>query len=82
LEYDDKVKIANDNNVNIMIDDRMQVLRTFPSSILKIWFCSDPKKILGAQTFQPDFINSVHIAQTWEEIIYFVNQSKTDSLVL
>ncbi|CAF2144951.1 unnamed protein product, partial [Rotaria magnacalcarata] len=72
LEYDDKVKIANDNKVNIMIDDKMQVLRTFPSSIIKIWFCSDPKKIEGARKFQSDFINTVRIAQSWEEVLELI----------
>ena len=71
LEYNDKVKIANDNRVNVMIDDRMQVLRNFPSSIIKIWLCSDPKKIEGAQQFQPDFIDSVRIARSWQEVIDF-----------
>jgi uncharacterized HAD superfamily protein len=74
LEYGEKVKIANDNNVNIMIDDRMQVLSTFPSSIIKIWFCSDPKKIEGAKKFQPDFINSVRLARSWTEVIELVEE--------
>ncbi|CAF0983650.1 unnamed protein product [Rotaria sordida] len=77
LEYEEKVKIANDNNVNVMIDDRMQVLRSFPSSIIKIWFCSDPKKIEGARKFQPDFINSVRIAQSWEEILELIEEIQT-----
>jgi hypothetical protein len=74
LEYGEKVKIANDNNVNIMIDDRMQVLCTFPSSIIKIWFCLDPKKIEGAKKYQPDFINSVRIARSWKEIVQLVEE--------
>jgi hypothetical protein len=74
LEYGEKVKIANDNKVNIMIDDRMQVLCTFPSSIIKIWFCSDPKKIEGARKFQPDFINSVRIARNWKEVVELVEE--------
>ena len=76
LEYEDKVKIANDNRVNIMIDDRMQVLRNFPSSIIKIWLCSDPKKIEGAQKFQPDFIDSVRIARSWAEITDLIEEIK------
>lgn len=77
LEYDEKIKIANDNNVNVMIDDKMQVLRSFPMSITKIWFCSDPKKIEGAQKFQPDFLNSVRIARSWEEIMEIIEQIKS-----
>jgi uncharacterized HAD superfamily protein len=74
LEYGEKVKIANDNNVNIMIDDRMQVLCTFPSSIIKIWCCSDPKKIEGAKKFQPEFINSVRIAGNWKETVELIEE--------
>ena len=74
LDYEEKVPIANDNNVNVMIDDRMQVLRNFPSSIIKIWFCSDPKKIEGAKKFQPDFVNSVRIAGNWTEVIQLLDE--------
>jgi uncharacterized HAD superfamily protein len=74
LEYGEKVKIANDNNVNIMIDDRMQILSTFPSSIIKIWFCSDIKKIQGARKFQPDFFHSVTIAPSWTDVLQIIEQ--------
>jgi uncharacterized HAD superfamily protein len=76
LEYNEKVQIAHDNRVNVMIDDRMQVLRTFPTSIIKIWLCSDPKKIEGAQKFQPDFVDSVRLAQSWREIIDLIEEIK------
>lgn len=76
LEYEEKVKIATDNNVNVMIDDRMQVLRHFPSSIIKIWLCSDRDKIKGAQKYQPDFIDSVRLAQSWREIIDLIEEIK------
>lgn len=74
LEYDEKIKIAEDNKVDIMIDDKMQVLRTFPSSVIKIWFCSDSNKIEGARKFQPDFINSVRIARDWNDIVQIINE--------
>ena len=74
LEYGEKVPIAKDNSVDVMIDDRMQVLQCFPSSIIKIWFCSDPKKIEGARKFQPDFINSVRIAGNWTEVIQLLEE--------
>ncbi|CAF0952604.1 unnamed protein product [Didymodactylos carnosus] len=77
LEYEEKVKIATDNKVNVMIDDRMQVLRNFPSSIIKIWFCSDRTKIDGAKRFQPDFVDSVRIAQNWEQIVQIVEEIQT-----
>jgi hypothetical protein len=74
LEYGDKIKIANDNHVNIMIDDRMQILSTFPPSIIKIWFCSDTKKIEGARKFQPDFFHSVRIAQSWTDVLEIIEE--------
>lgn len=71
-EYEDKIKIANDNNISIMIDDKMQVLNKFPDTILKIWFCNDNNKILGAKRFQPDFFNSVKIAKNWNDIMAII----------
>lgn len=76
LEYDEKIKIAHENNVNVMIDDRMQVLRSFSASIIQIWFCLDQKKIDGARKFQPDFINSVRIAQNWNEVLNIIEEIK------
>jgi uncharacterized HAD superfamily protein len=72
LEYIEKVKIAHENQVKIMIDDKMQVLSNFPSSTIKIWFCSNPKNIEGARKFQPDFVNSVRIAGSWREVIELI----------
>ena len=37
-KYGDKIAIANKNKVDIMIDDRMQVLSTIPSTIIKYGF--------------------------------------------
>lgn len=76
LEYGEKVKLAHDNQVNVMIDDRMQVLSTFPPSITKIWFCSDPKKIQGAQRYQPDFVNAVRIARNWTDVLQVIAELK------
>ncbi|CAF4398097.1 unnamed protein product, partial [Adineta steineri] len=77
--YGEKVQIAHDHHVNVMIDDRMNVLSTFPSSIIKIWFCSDMKKIEGAKKFQPDFVDSVRLARNWHEVIELVEQIQLDS---
>lgn len=78
LEYGDKVQIAHDHHVNIMIDDRMNVLSTFPPSIVKIWFCSDTKKIEGAKKFQPDYVSSVRLARNWPEVVELVEQIQQD----
>ena len=79
LEYEEKVKICHDNGVNVMIDDRMQVLRNFPDTVIKIWVCSDPKKIEGARRFQPEFINSVRIAANWQEILDLIEVIKEEN---
>lgn len=75
LEWDEKVKLAHDHHVRVMIDDRMQVLKNFPASIVKIWFCSDKKKIEGARRYQPDFADSVRLARTWPEVVQIVEET-------
>ena len=74
LEYGEKFQIALDNKVRVMIDDRMQVLRTFPSSIIKIWFCTDSRNIEGAKKHQPDFVDSVRIARNWNDILALIDE--------
>jgi uncharacterized HAD superfamily protein len=68
LEYDEKVEIAKKNNITIMIDDKIQVLQTFPSTTLKIWLCDDYKKIEGTKKYQKEFYDSVSLANNWEEV--------------
>lgn len=79
LEYGEKVKIAETNGVRIMIDDKMQVLRTFPASVIKIWFCSDAKNIEGARRHQPEFLQSVRLAQSWTEVLEIIQEIKNES---
>lgn len=67
-DYKDKIAIANKYKVEVMIDDKMQVLSTFPDEIHRIWFCSDMKKIQGTQKYQPQLLRSVQIASTWTDI--------------
>ena len=78
LEWDEKVKLAQDHHVRVMIDDRMQVLKNFPASIIKIWFCSDTKKIEGARKFQPEFVDSVRLAGNWSEILQIIDDIFTE----
>ena len=66
--YDDKAKIAEDNKIDIMIDDKIQVLRNFPTKIKKIWFCSDMKKLAGTKKHQPELFNIFIITISWNEI--------------
>ena len=68
LEYYEKVNIATQNNVSIMIDDKIQVLSKFNNLTTKIWFCNDEKKINGTKKYQPDLFNTLKLAINWDEI--------------
>ena len=72
---EDKIKIAKDLGVNVMIDDRIQVLRTFPEAITKIWYCEEEKKIAGTRKHQPELFESLQLARTWEEVVEIVRAS-------
>jgi len=74
--YDDKLRIATENKVDVMIDDKIQVLHSFPPSIKKIWFCSDSKKINGTKKFQPEIYRQLVIAGIgilWKRISLLLN---------
>jgi hypothetical protein len=68
LEFYEKVNIATQNNVSIMIDDKIQVLSKFNNLTTKIWFCNDEKKINGTKKYQPDLFNTLKLANDWDEI--------------
>lgn len=67
-EYADKVEIAKRIHCDVMIDDKMAVLKVFPDSIRKIWFCTEQKNLDGAKVYQPDFVQSVDVAMNWSSI--------------
>jgi len=71
-EDEDKVKIARDQGVAVMVDDRIQVLRTFPESMTKIWLCSDEKKIAGTIKHQRELFQTFDLARTWPEVMDIV----------
>jgi uncharacterized HAD superfamily protein len=73
-DYEGKIKIAEKEKVEIMIDDKIQVLVTFPKSILKIWFCNDQQKINGTIKYQPDFFASVSIAKNWCDVMEILDK--------
>jgi hypothetical protein len=68
-EYPQKAIIASKHGVDAIIDDKMQVLQVFPSSIKKIWFCSKKENIDGAMKHQPDFIRAVTVTRNWGEVL-------------
>lgn len=66
--YEDKVRIAAEQGVQVIIDDKIQVLRHFPGTVLKIWFCEEEQKIQGTMKHQPEFVASLKLARFWIEI--------------
>lgn len=67
-EYSEKCKLCIDTKTNYMIDDKLQVFRDIPDSIVKIWLCSDEKKISGAYKYQPEEVKRVTICNSWLQI--------------
>jgi len=67
-----KAAIAQEQGIDIMIDDRIQVLRCYPDSITKIWLCNEDKKIAGTRKHQPELFQALQLARTWQDIISVV----------
>lgn len=67
-EYSEKSALCTKSKTNYMIDDKLQVFRDIPDSVIKIWLCSDEKKISGAYKFQPNEVKKVTICKDWLEI--------------
>ena len=67
-EYSEKCSLCIKLKTNYMIDDKLQVFRDIPDSIIKIWLCSDEKKILGAHKFQSNEVYKVTICKDWFNI--------------
>ncbi len=72
LSYEDKVEIAKLHQVQVMIDDKIQVLKSFPTTINKVWFCDDEQKIKGTRKFQPDLMANLHLTRSWNEIYHVI----------
>jgi hypothetical protein len=66
--YGEKNKIALDNGVEIMIDDRISVLQSMSKTIKKIWFCDDKQKINGTKKFNPELFKELILVRRWEEL--------------
>ena len=73
-EYADKVNIAKELKLEVMIDDKMQVLSSFSDQFLKIWLCDEEKKISGAKKYQPDLFKTLRLAKNWEQILVILSQ--------
>jgi hypothetical protein len=70
--YDGKVSIATSQKIDVMIDDKIQVLKTFPSSIRCLWLCDDFQKISGTKKYQPEIFSQLQLVQSWSEVLDFV----------
>jgi hypothetical protein len=77
-EHGDKAAIAAHHAVNVMIDDRIKVLRTFPDEVVKIWFCDEPKKVAGTRKHQPEIFATLRLATTWSQVLDIVNAASDD----
>ncbi len=73
-DYKEKLNIALRENVDIMIDDRIQVLSYFNEyhRILKIWFCQDEQKISGTKKYQPDLFESLSLTRDWSQVAHLI----------
>jgi uncharacterized HAD superfamily protein len=74
-EPSEKVKIAAENNISIMIDDKIQVLSKFDDDTLKIWLCNDEKKINGTKSYQPDLFKALKLATNWPQLIEIIREN-------
>lgn len=75
LERGDKVHLAAQNNVRVMIDDRLQVLSKFGDDVVKIWFCTDEKKIAGTKKHQPDLFGRLKLVTHWDLITDVIKEN-------
>eukprot|EP01118_Nematostelium_gracile_P002602 TRINITY_DN1283_c0_g1_i1.p1 TRINITY_DN1283_c0_g1~~TRINITY_DN1283_c0_g1_i1.p1 ORF type:complete len:155 (-),score=29.89 TRINITY_DN1283_c0_g1_i1:80-544(-) len=64
----DKVNLARQANVTIMIDDKIQVLRCFPDTTQKIWFCNDEKRISGLKKYEPELFAKLIVMRDWMQL--------------
>lgn len=73
-DYAQKATIAAQHGVDVIIDDKMQVLQAFPAKVKKLWFCTKKENIDGANKYQPDFVKSVTIVDTWQGVTQYLHQ--------
>jgi hypothetical protein len=67
--YEGKVGIAEKHGVKIIIDDKLAVLNTFNDKYVKIWFCTDSKKIDGCRKHTPEVLERVRLVNDWQGVI-------------
>lgn len=76
--YSGKVNLARSLGIQIMIDDKMTVLKHFEGGLFeRIWFCKEQKNIDGARRYDPEFVRTVRLVQSWSEIEEIVRDMET-----
>ncbi|AYV82539.1 MAG: hypothetical protein Hyperionvirus1_118 [Hyperionvirus sp.] len=73
-EYGEKIDIGMKEKIDVMIDDKIQVLNSFERNrdIKKIWFCCDSKKINGAKKYQSELLKNIFIAGDWKIVFEII----------
>ena len=56
-----------------MIEDKIQVLKTFSDEFMKIWLCDDEKKICGTRKHQSGLYEELNHATNWQQVIRFID---------
>ncbi len=72
-DYDGKKEICDYNDVDYMIDSKLQIFKEMTDKIKKIWLCSDAKKISGAKKYQNDEVERVTICGDWASIVNVIS---------
>ncbi len=71
--YDGKIPIAKAQKLDVMIDDRIQVLQTFTPEIRCLWFSDEEKDILETEKSQPELFERLVIVKNWDHILDVLN---------
>lgn len=74
LEHHQKVDIAKQLGIQIMIDDKTQVLQHFDHLQYRlIWFCQEEKKIKGLKQYSFELYTTLTLCRSWNEILDTIN---------
>jgi hypothetical protein len=66
--YPEKLLLAQQHGVQVMIDDKVTVLRHFSPEVFKlVWFCSEEKNIAGLRKHDPTMFHSFQLIRSWHE---------------
>ncbi len=69
IAYDGKILIAKAQKVDVMIDDKIQVLQTFTPNIRCLWFYDDYRAISKTKKRQPELFKRLVIVKNWNHVL-------------